>query len=149
MFDVDSTVNHVPGCVVSDSRNVFDKLQTEELSIKGQERRVDLELLSLKSAQRNNNVRVRWVHSEAQLGNALTKSGAKELDMYYQMGGTWRIVNDPKMRSARKRRSEGMDAFEEHTETTQSAQHKHTGACVFGDPKEYLETGGTWGHESV
>ena len=94
----------------------------KELSIKGQERRVDLELLSLKSAQRNNVVRVRWVHSEAQLGNALTKSGAKELEMFYQMGGTWRIVNDPKMRSARKRRSEGMETFEGHTE--QHNEHK-------------------------
>ena len=57
--------------MISDSRNVFGKLQTEEMTIKGQERRVDLELLSLKSAQRNNAFRVRWVHSEVQLGNAL------------------------------------------------------------------------------
>ena len=117
--------------MVSDSRNVYDKLQTEELSIKGQERRVDLELLTLKSAQRNNNVRVRWVHSEAQLGNALTKPGAKELDLFYQMKGFWRIVNDPKMRSARKRRSDGLETLENHTQDTQTVHTTHSAlVCV-------------------
>eukprot|EP00435_Cladocopium_sp_Y103_P059364 s526_g21.t1 len=59
VFDVDETVNHVEGCVISDSRNVYDKLMTEELSVKGAEKRSDLELLCLKSAQRNNNVVLR------------------------------------------------------------------------------------------
>ena len=86
VFDVNETVNRVPGCVISDSRNVYDKLQTEEFSVKGSERRTDLEMLCLKSAQRKNAVELRWVHSEAQLGNALTKAGAKELEMYYKNG---------------------------------------------------------------
>ena len=47
VFDVDGTVNRIPRCLVSDSRYVDDKLQTEELSIKGQERRVDLELYTV------------------------------------------------------------------------------------------------------
>ena len=29
VFDVDETVNQVEGCVISDSRNVYDKLMTE------------------------------------------------------------------------------------------------------------------------
>ena len=115
VFDVDSTVNLFPGVLISDSRNVYDKLQTEELSIKGAERRTDIELLCLKSAQRNNHVTVRWVHSEAQIANALTKGGAKELDMHYQMKGTWRIVQDEQMRSSRKRRSEGITTFQQNT----------------------------------
>ena len=113
IFDVDSAANVVPGCVISDSRNVFDKLNTEELSTKGAERRTDIELLCIKSSQRNNGLEVRWVHSEAQLSNALTKSGAKELDLYYQMGHRWRIVHDPKMMSAKKRKSQGITTFEQ------------------------------------
>ena len=55
--------------------------------------------------------------------------------MFYQMGGTWRIMNDPKMRSARKRRSDGMETFEDHTDTTtQRAQNiqsgRPEGVCV-------------------
>lgn len=46
VFDVDSTVHKVMGVVISDSRNVYDKLQTEELSVKGAERRTDFHILS-------------------------------------------------------------------------------------------------------
>ena len=118
VFDVNELVNVVPGCIVSDSRNVYDKLQSEELSPKGAERRTDIELLALKAAQKRNNVVVRWVHSEAQLGNALTKAGAKELDLFYTMKGMWRIVEDDGMRSARKRRSTNTPLFENNTQGT-------------------------------
>ena len=88
-------------------------------------------ILSLKSAQRNNNVRVRWIHSEAQLGNALTKQGAKELELFYQMRGSWRIVNDPKMLSARKRRSDGLETLENHAQTTQAVHKTHSSQDVW------------------
>lgn len=112
VFDVDKTVNSITGAVISDSRNVYDRLQTEEFSTKGCEKRTGLELMCLKHSQRVNHVHVRWVHSEAQLGNALTKANAKELERFYAMGNQWRIVSDEKMRSARKRRSEGLEVLE-------------------------------------
>ena len=118
VFDVNHLVNVVPGCVISDSRNVYYKLQSEELSPKGAERRTDIELLALKAAQKRNHVVVRWVHSEAQLGNALTKAGAKELDLFYTMKGMWRIVEDDGMRSARKRRSTNTPLFENSSQRT-------------------------------
>ena len=49
----------------------------------------------------------RWVHSEAQLGNALTKGGAKELEPFYRGGQQWKTVSDEQMQSARKRRQNG------------------------------------------
>lgn len=58
VYDVDKTANMIRGCVISDSRNVYDKLQTSELSTKGAERRTDIELLCVKSAQRHNNVEI-------------------------------------------------------------------------------------------
>ena len=81
IFDVDSIVRSVPGCLISDSRNVYDKLQTTELTIRGAEKKIDLELLCLKHSQRETKVNLRWVHSEAQLGNSLTKGKTKELQM--------------------------------------------------------------------
>ena len=105
----DAAVRRVLGCVISDSRNVYDKLQTEVVSIKGAEKRANIELLSLKEAQHRTKVLVRWVHSEAQLGNALTKAGGgRELELYYKMGHRWRIVEDSQMRSARRRRTDGL-----------------------------------------
>ena len=117
IFDVDTTVNRVLGCVISDSRNVFDKLQSAELSPKGAERRTDIELLCLKSAQRHNNLHVRWVHSEAQLSNALTKPDARELELYYKGNQQWRIVQDEAMRSFRKRKQAGVGIFENSSNT--------------------------------
>ncbi|CAE7738557.1 RE1 [Symbiodinium sp. CCMP2456] len=111
--DPDSSVTKVTGCVITDSRNVCDKLRTEVLSIKGAEKKSNIELLSLKEAQARTKVIMRWVHSEAQLGNSLTKHNAnKELELYYRMGHSWRIVEDPQMRSARKRRTEGLETLQ-------------------------------------
>lgn len=112
IFDIDTTVNQVTGCVISDSRNVYDKLQNEEISAKGAERRTDLELMCVKSAQRHNGLLLRWVHSEAQIANALTKAATKELELYYKNGFHWKIVSDSQMRSTRKRKQQGLETFE-------------------------------------
>ena len=112
--DPDATVRLVTGCVVSDSRNVFDKLQTEVVSIKGAERKSNIELLSLKEAQVRTQVQVRWVHSEAQLANSLTKAGGgKEIELFYRMQCRWRIVEDEQMRSARRRKTDGLEPLQQ------------------------------------
>ena len=109
----EATVRQTRGCLISDSRNVFDKVKTEVLTIKGAEKRSNIELIALKAAQQQTNLEVRWVHSEAQLSNSLTKAGAaKELELYYRMGHAWRIVEDEEMRSARKRRQAGMEPLQ-------------------------------------
>ena len=106
---------------------VYDKLQCEELSVKGAERRTDIELLCLyKSAQRTNQLHVRWVHSEAQLGNALTKPCARELELYYKGGQLWRIVQDSEMRSFRKRKQEGLEIFEQTDKPHNNKQVEQT-----------------------
>ncbi|CAE7779652.1 RE1 [Symbiodinium sp. CCMP2456] len=105
----DATVRQVQGGLITDSRNVFDKLQSEVLVIKGAEKKSNIELLGLKEAQARTQVCIRWVHSEAQLANALTKDGTnRELELYYRMRHSWRIVEDPEMQSARKRKSKGV-----------------------------------------
>ena len=93
-------------------------MNTEELSTKGAERRTDIELLCIKSAQRNNGLEVRWVHSEAQLSNALTKSGAKELDLFY-----------PKMMSVKKRKSQGIHTFEQQEPTDATSPNELDSPC--------------------
>ncbi|CAE7853715.1 RE1 [Symbiodinium sp. KB8] len=106
----DAVVQRVPGCLVTDSRNVYDKLNTEVVSIKGAEKRTNIEALALKESQQNTGLIVRWVHSEAQLANSLTKAGGKnEIEMYYKMCQRWRIVEDPEMKSARRRKEEGIE----------------------------------------
>ena len=106
---IDSTVNMISGSLVTDSRNVFDKLETETLNIRGAEKRTDLELLSLKAAQNRNRVTIRWVHGEAQLSNGLTKGGEyKQFELFYSMGHQWRLVEDVERASARRRKELGL-----------------------------------------
>ena len=112
----DATVSRVPGCVITDSRNVYDKLATAMYSINGAEKRANIELMGLKEAQETTGVLLRWVHSEAQLANALTKiQNHKELELYYSMRHQWRIVEDPEMKSARKRKNEGLDPLQQES----------------------------------
>ena len=106
----DEVVRRVPGCLITDSRNVYDKLKNEVVSIKGAEKRTNIEALALKESQQNTGLIIRWVHSEAQLANSLTKVGGKnEIEMFYRMGQKWRIVEDPDMKSARRRKEEGIE----------------------------------------
>ena len=87
---INETVNTVKGCVVTDNRNVFDKLSTKVLCPKGAECRTDLELLSLKDARLRNQVSIRWAHSEGQLANSLTKTNElRQLMLFYQMNQIW------------------------------------------------------------
>ena len=99
---------------MTDSRNVYDKLQTAVLSIKGAEKKSNIELLSLKSAQERTQVSIRWVHSAAQLANPLTKcNSGKELEMLYSMSSSWRLVSDDAMQSARRRRANGLEPLQQ------------------------------------
>ena len=46
--DLDHVVREIPGCVITDSRNVYDKMMTEVLAIKGAEKRSNIEMTGLK-----------------------------------------------------------------------------------------------------
>ncbi|OLQ14156.1 hypothetical protein AK812_SmicGene1722 [Symbiodinium microadriaticum] len=111
----DDLVKLTGGCVVTDSRNVYDKLETEVLVIKGAEKRTSIELLAIKESQQNTQVCMRWVHSEAQLANSLTKAGsggAREYELYYRMGHQWRLVEDESMMSAKRRKDLGLQPLQ-------------------------------------
>jgi len=128
--NVDASVNSVIGCLITDSRNVFDKLETEVMVLKGAEKRTDIELLSLKAAQNNNQVIIRWVHGEAQLSNGLTKANEyKELLLFYRMHHRWRIVEDDEKASARRRKTMGLAPLEVSKGNSELKEK----SCSFGD----------------
>ncbi|CAE7582483.1 RE1 [Symbiodinium sp. CCMP2592] len=111
--DPSATVSRTRGCLVTDSRNVYDKLETEVMVVKGAEKRTSIEMLSLKEAQLRTGLQVRWVHSEAQLANSLTKHGGqREYDLYYKMRHRWRLVEDESMMSAKRRKDCGLQPLE-------------------------------------
>ena len=109
----DELVKQTGGVVVTDSRNVYDRLVTEVMVIKGAEKRTSIELLAIKQSQLYTNVELRWVHSEAQLANSLTKQGGqREYDLFHKMNHQWRLVEDPSMMSAKRRKEMGLAPLE-------------------------------------
>jgi len=124
---VNHVVNTIPGCVITDSRNVYDKTASEVVYTRGSERRVDLELMVLKYAQLRNGIVVCWVHSEAQLANSLTKNEQRQLQLWFSIQQRWRIVQDASMSSTRRRKEIGKAPLEdririntEHLENNQN-----------------------------
>ena len=115
LHDPDALVRLTGGCVVTDSRNVYDRLNTEVIVIKGAEECTSIELLAIKESQSSTGVELRWVHSEAQLAKSLTKAGGhREYDLFYKMNHQWRLVEDTSMMSAKRRKDLGLLPLEQH-----------------------------------
>lgn len=112
--DPSETVKKTPGVLVSDSRNLYDKVTKPVMTIKGAEKRSDMEGLIIKESMDTTGLQVRWVHSDAELANPLTKIGEKhQFWMFRRMRQSWKIVHDPNMSSARTRKKEGLEAMDE------------------------------------
>ena len=108
-----SDVAAVPAVLVTDSTNVYDRLQNEVYVPKGPERRVALEMVGLKQGIVETGLEMRWVHSDAQLANSLTKSTElQQLKKFFELQQQWKIVEDEQMMSAKKRKKLGLETFE-------------------------------------
>ena len=117
-------VSSIPAVLVTDSTNVYDKLHTEVYVPKGPERRVSLEMLGLKQAIEETRLDLRWVHSDAQLANSLTKDNEQhQLNKFYQLGHRWKIVEDEEMKSAKRRKKLGLDALEDGKRSSGAGWH--------------------------
>ena len=119
----DEAVSSVPGILISDSKNLFDRLGQTVLTWKGAEKRSDIESLCLKESMLSTSVQVRWVSGDSQLANSLTKENEPhQLCEYLRRNGSWRIIYDPDLLSGRKRKQLGLDMLEERVPENQCAQ---------------------------
>ena len=112
--DPDSMIRRVPGLLVTDSRNVYDRMQQPYISPTGEQKRVDLEVLVLKESQLRTALDIRWVNAQAMLANSLTKRGEdQQFDRFVACKYRWKIVDDPQMFSGRERSKRGLDGLDE------------------------------------
>ena len=106
-------VMDVDGVLISDSTNLYDRLHQTVLTLKGAEKRTDIESLCLKESMEATGLKVRWVNGDSQLANSLTKAQEPhQLLEFFRRGGCWRIVHDPELTSGRKRRQLGLGSLE-------------------------------------
>lgn len=113
IWNCDEVVNHVPGVLVSDSKNVYDRLSQTMLTLRGAEKRSDLETLCLKEATETASVKVRWVNGDSQLANSLTKdSEPHQCLLFLNKNCRWRIVYDANLISGKKRKALGVGSLD-------------------------------------
>ena len=113
LWDVDGAVLDVPGVLISDSKNLYDKLGQTVMTLRGAEKRADIEALCLKESVGATGLIVRWVNGDSQLANALTKSHElHQLLEFNRRDGQWRIVYDPDLLSGRRRKQLGLSSLE-------------------------------------
>eukprot|EP00435_Cladocopium_sp_Y103_P025486 s1363_g6.t1 len=102
--NVHEIVKTVDGAVVMDSRGIYDAMTKNVSPLHGlRESRAGYEL----TLAVNNGVRAgtrwRWVNGLAQLGDSLTKAGARKTFLQFlSQRQFWRLVDDPKFESGRR-----------------------------------------------
>ena len=106
----DEIVRLSSGILLTGSKNFYDKLNTDTPIIKGAERRADLEALTVKESMETTSLMLRWVHSDAQLANSNTKPSDKhQAHLFRRLHQRWRLIYDPNMTSAKRRKTLGLN----------------------------------------
>ena len=97
----------VPGALVTDAKALYDVVKKGTMNSAGaglKEKYSTMEFLSLIQRLSDGGTEIRWVHSDAQLADALTKGlthgGALQKVL---VEGKWTIVHDPLFTAAKKR----------------------------------------------
>ena len=102
---VDQAMKQVQSVMVCDSRNLYDALSKIESSgLHLEEKRTAIEVLSIRERTQAAGVTLRWVDSDQQLADGLSKNNEYEqlLEICHQ--GAFRLVFDPRFTSAKKKR---------------------------------------------
>lgn len=114
------------GLLITDARNLYDKLHRATVCVKGAEKRSDIEAISLREHAEDSNVHIAWVHGGAMLANGLTKTTEKhQMFLFLQLNCRWRITYDEERRSEKVRKKLGVEPLAGDAVDAVGA-HKHT-----------------------
>ena len=108
-FDVskgneDAAVRASRGLLITDAKSIYDAITRSETQGLGlQEKQSALELLGVKEQIQRDGTDLRWVHSQAQLADGLTKVGARPVIEKFLEEQLWACKYDPAFESAKKR----------------------------------------------
>ena len=100
-----SLIRKSPGIVVTDARSLFDIIKKGPVNTSGlgsKEKYSVLDMLSLFQRLKNGQTETRWVHSEAQLADSLTKHVPAGSLIRALQNGTWVLMHDPTFTSSKK-----------------------------------------------
>ena len=93
--------------ILADCKSLYDALATVETSgLQLTERLSAIEAAGCKVRLGQTNCQVRWVNSDRQLADGLTKTDVCDHLRKFQRQGFWKIISDPEFVSAKKKRKE-------------------------------------------
>ena len=105
--DPASLVQKAPGIMVTDARSLYDIIRKGPSSTSGfglKEKYSVLDMLSVFQRLAKCQTETRWVHSEAQLADSLTKHVPNSALIQVLTNGVWTLVDDPTFTSAKRLR---------------------------------------------
>ncbi len=124
-----TAVSKISGTVVIDAKALYDVLQKKDLNSSGaglKDKFSALEALCLMESLEKYQTNVRWVHSNAQVADALTKPLPSGILEKILTEGRWALVYDPDFTSAKKLKKAHVQSPSQDTSTTNVF-----GACEF------------------
>ncbi len=97
---------------VTDCKSLYDALEkSESLGLGLSEKRTSIEVTATRQQMRNTGIKTRWVNSDRQLADVLTKATAPSASIQrLQNSGRWKIVFDATYTSAKNARKAKRDA---------------------------------------
>ncbi|CAE7943401.1 RE2 [Symbiodinium necroappetens] len=113
-YDIDlrrpeQACSKVTGALITDAKSLYDVLMKGDLNSAAaglKEKYSALEALSLIERIHASKTKIRWVHSDAQVADALTKPSPSGALHALLTLGRWKLIYDPSFTSAKKRRQE-------------------------------------------
>jgi hypothetical protein len=113
----DECVVAVPAILVTDAKALYDAYKSETSALGLKERRSGIELACLKQNMHRNMTSLRWVNSGAMLADAMTKGRMRYLMEEFLRNPSWKLVEDERFESFKKRQKGGRNAFDPQRET--------------------------------
>ena len=82
--------------------------------MQSKEKMIGVDLAKVQESCAETSLEIRWVNGDAQLANSLTKGQEQaQLNLFYKLGGRWRLVYDETYTSAKKRKKNGTQPLED------------------------------------
>ena len=104
----------IPAVMATDSKNTYDNLQKVAAFLQSKEKMIGVDLAKVQESCAETSLEIRWVNGDAQLANSLTKGQEQaQLNLFYKLGGRWRLVYDETYTSAKKRKKNGTQPLED------------------------------------
>ena len=90
--------------IITDCKSLYDSVERQESAGLGlQEKRTAIEVTAIRQVMRESHLSTKWVNSDRQLADVLTKPGVDPMAiLLVAIRGRWKIVFDPAFTSARK-----------------------------------------------